>query len=148
MAKCVVHTDQAAPPQAAYSQGWRAGDFIFVSGTGPIDPGTGKLAGSSIEEQTEQVITNMQSVLTAAGANLADVVKVAVHLSNSSLFARFNAVYSRRFSSPYPARTTVGSDLGQLPGMLIEADCVAYVPLRKTKGRSKATARKNPRGAR
>jgi 2-iminobutanoate/2-iminopropanoate deaminase len=138
MKKYAVRTSQAASPQAAYSQGWRAGDFIFVSGTGPIDPKTGKLAGSSIEEQTEQVVANMRSVLVAAGATLQDVVKVAVHLHDPSLFARYDAAYARYFSAPYPARTTVGSDLGQLPGMLIEADCVAYVQGRKT-------VRKKPR---
>jgi enamine deaminase RidA (YjgF/YER057c/UK114 family) len=54
------------------------------------------------------------------------VVKVNVHLSDSSLFARYNAVYARSFSQPYPVRTTVGSDLGHTPGMLIEIDCIAY----------------------
>jgi 2-iminobutanoate/2-iminopropanoate deaminase len=54
------------------------------------------------------------------------VVKVSVHLSDTSLFARYNTVYARRFSQPYPARTTVGSDLGHTPGMLIEIDCIAY----------------------
>ena len=54
------------------------------------------------------------------------MVKVHVHLSDTSLFARYNTVYARRFSPPYPARTTVCSDLGHTPGMLIEIDCVAY----------------------
>jgi len=143
--KYAIQTDQAASPQAAYSQGWRVGDFIFVSGTGPINRETGKLAGSSIEEQTDQVITNMQSVLAAAGASLADVVKVTVHLSDTSLFARYNAVYARRFSSPYPARTTVGSNLGQLPGMLIEADCVANVRKPSNDRRVKAVCKKSRR---
>ena len=68
----------------------------------------------------------MIAILEADGASVRDVVKVNVHLSDTSLFARYNAVYARRFSPPYPARTTVGSDLGQTPGMLIEIDCVAY----------------------
>ncbi len=59
MTKYVIQSRQSAPPQGAYSQGWRAGDFIFVTGTGPVDPNTGKLAGESIEEQTDQVIANM-----------------------------------------------------------------------------------------
>src|SRR5436305_9631230 len=107
MAKYVIQTRGSAPPQGAYSQGWRAGDFIFVTGTGPIDPQTEKLAGASIEEQTEQVITNMESVLAADNADLGDVVKVTVHLNDSALFARYNAVYARRFTPPYPVRTTV-----------------------------------------
>ena len=128
MAKYVIQTEKGAAPQGAYSQGWRAGDFIFVTGTGPVDAKTGKLAGDTIEQQTEQVISNMETVLTADHATLADVVKVTVHLSNTALFARYNAIYARRFSAPYPVRTTVGSDLRQLPGMLIEADCIAYAP--------------------
>jgi len=63
------------------------------------------------------------------------VIKVTVHLSDTALFARYNAVYARRFSQPYPVRTTVGSDLRQLPGMLIEADCIAYAPQRKSSSR-------------
>src|SRR5216110_1454853 len=98
MPKYVIQSKQGAPPQGAYSQGWRAGDFIFVTGTGPVDPKTGKLAGESIEEQTEQVISNMESVLAADHASLADVIKVTVHLSDTALFARYNAVYARRFS--------------------------------------------------
>lgn len=146
MAKYVIQSKDSAPPAGAYSQGWRAGDFVFVTGTGPVDPKTGKLAGDSIEEQTEQVISNMKSVLAADNATLADVVKVTVHLSDAALFARYNAVYARRFSPPYPVRTTVGSDLRQLPGMLIEADCIAYAPTKKSpKQNSKPKGKKKSR---
>jgi len=61
------------------------------------------------------------------------VVKVTVHLSDTSLFARYNAVYAKRFSKPYPVRTTVGSDLGHTPGMLIEIDCIAYKQTRRAR---------------
>jgi 2-iminobutanoate/2-iminopropanoate deaminase len=142
MAKYVIQTQKGAAPQGAYSQGWRAGDFIFVTGTGPVDAKTGRLAGDTIEAQTEQVITNMESVLAADNAALADVVKVTVHLSDTSLFARYNAVYARRFSAPYPVRTTVGSDLRQLPGMLIEADCIAYAP-QKTASAMKSSSKQS-----
>jgi enamine deaminase RidA (YjgF/YER057c/UK114 family) len=88
---------------------------------------SGGLVGDTIERQTEQTIDNMLAILEADGASLSDVVKVTVHLSDTALFARYNAVYARRFSKPYPVRTTVGSDLGHTPGMLVEMDCVAYV---------------------
>jgi 2-iminobutanoate/2-iminopropanoate deaminase len=91
-----------------------------------MDPASGKLVGDTIEQQTDQTITNIAAILEADGASLNDVVKVNVHLSDTSLFARYNAVYAQRFSRPYPARTTVGSDLGHTPGMLIEIDCIAY----------------------
>lgn len=126
MSKYIIQTKRGAPPAGAYSQGWRAGDFVFVTGTGPIDPETGKLVGDTIEQQTEQTISNISAILEADGATLHDVVKVNVHLSDTSLFARYNAVYAQRFSRPYPVRTTVGSDLGHTPGMLIEIDCIAY----------------------
>jgi 2-iminobutanoate/2-iminopropanoate deaminase len=142
MAKYVIQTTKGAAPQGAYSQGWRAGDFIFVTGTGPVDAATGKLAGDTIEAQTEQVIINMESVLAADHATLADVIKVTVHLSDTALFARYNVVYARRFSAPYPVRTTVGSDLRQLPGMLIEADCIAYAPQKKFRSRKSSPQKK------
>jgi 2-iminobutanoate/2-iminopropanoate deaminase len=142
MSKYIIQTKRGAPPAGAYSQGWRAGDFVFVTGTGPIDPETGKLVGDTIEQQTEQTISNISAILEADGASLHDVVKVNVHLSDTALFARYNAVYAQRFSRPYPVRTTVGSDLGHTPGMLIEIDCIAYkvkeVPAkaRRTSGRT------------
>jgi 2-iminobutanoate/2-iminopropanoate deaminase len=126
MPKYVIQSKRGAPPQGAYSQGWRAGDFVFVTGTGPVDPVTGKLVGDTIEQQTEQTIDNLAAILGADGATLSDIVKMTVHLSDTSLFARYNQVYARRLSRPYPVRTTVGSDLGHSPGMLIEMDCVAY----------------------
>lgn len=135
MAKYVIQSKRGAPPQGAYSQGWRAGDFVFVTGTGPIDPVSGKLVGDTIETQTEQTIENLAAILEADGASLGDVVKVNVHLSDTSLFARYNQVYARHFSRPYPVRTTVGSDLGHSPGMLIEIDCIAYKPVRKSRAK-------------
>ena len=142
MAKYVIQSKKGAPPRGAYSQGWRAGDFIFVTGTGPVDPSTGQLVGDDIEQQTERTIDNVVTILEADGASLGDVVKVTVHLSDTSLFARYNTVYSRRFSRPYPVRTTVGSDLGHSPGMLIEIDCIAYA-VKKT---NKRTAPKPKKG--
>jgi 2-iminobutanoate/2-iminopropanoate deaminase len=136
MPKYVIQSKRGAPPQGAYSQGWRAGDFVFVTGTGPVDPVTGKLVGDTIEQQTEQTIDNLAAILGADGATLSDIVKMTVHLSDTSLFARYNQVYARRLSRPYPVRTTVGSDLGHSPGMLIEMDCVAY-SVQKTKKASR-----------
>ena len=141
MSKHVIQSKRGAPPQGAYSQGWRAGDFIFVTGTGPIDPVSGKLVGDDIEAQTEQTIDNIEAILAAEGATLADVVKSTVHMSDTGLFARYNAVYAKRFTKPYPVRTTVGSDLGHTPGMLVEIDCIAYLPVRKA--RRKGISAKN-----
>jgi 2-iminobutanoate/2-iminopropanoate deaminase len=121
--KHVIRTDAAGPPLGAYSQGIRAGDFIFVSGCGPIDPATGVLRGRTVEEQTNVVLDN----ITAGGASLADVVKATVHLADETQFPTFNDVYSRRMPEPRPARTTVGSGLRQVPGLQVEIDVTAYV---------------------
>jgi 2-iminobutanoate/2-iminopropanoate deaminase len=145
MAKYPIQSKRGAPPQGAYSQGWRAGDFIFVTGTGPIDPATGKLVGDTIEQQTEQTIDNIAAILEADGASLSDVVKSTVHLSDTSLFARYNAVYARRFSKPYPVRTTVGSNLAHTPGMLIEIDCIAYRAEKNSKPRAAGKKKKSAR---
>jgi 2-iminobutanoate/2-iminopropanoate deaminase len=145
MPKHVIQSKRGAPPAGAYSQGWRAGDFIFVTGTGPIDPSSGKIVADDIERQTEQTIDNIQAVLEAGGASLSDVIKVTVHLSDTSLFARYNSVYARRFSQPYPVRTTVGSDLGHALGMLIEVDCIAYKPVGARKKKSAGKKKKRTR---
>ena len=137
MAKYVLQSKYGEPPQGAYSQGWRAGDFIFVAGTGPVDPATHKIVGTTIEQQTEKTIDNIAAILESDGASLGDVVKMTVHLSDPSLFDRYNAVYARRFSPPYPVRTTVGSNLGASPGMMIEIDCIAYKPQVAAKSRAR-----------
>lgn len=124
MAKQEIRTDGAAAPGGAYSQGIRAGDFVYVSGQGPIDPVSGQVVGATIEEQTERTLENIKAVLEAAGASMADAVKATVHLSDLALFDRYNEVYSRYFSDPKPVRTTVGS---QLLGIMVEIDVIAYV---------------------
>jgi len=139
LAKYVITSKRGAPPQGAYSQGWRAGDFVFVTGTGPNDPATNTITSDSIEKQTEQTIRNMESILEADGASLADVVKVTAHLSDISLFSRYNTTYASIFQKPYPVRTTVESGFAD-PKMLIELDCVAYAP----KSAKKAPAKKSP----
>ena len=127
MEKQRISTTTGAQPVGAYSQGLRAGDFVFVSGQGPLDPKTGKVVGNSIEEQTARVLENIKAILEAGNASMADVVKVSAHLSDMSLFERYNRVYASYFPDPKPTRTTVGS---QLPGILVEIDAIAYVSRR------------------
>ena len=124
MPKQQIIATTGASPMVAYSQGLRAGDFIFVSGQGPIDPMTGKIVGDTIEEQTARTLENIKAILEAGGATMADVVKVTAHLTDLSNFAAYNKVYATYFPDPKPVRTTVGS---QLLGMLVEIDAIAYV---------------------
>ena len=127
MGKQRISTTTGAQPVGAYSQGLHAGDFVFVSGQGPLDPKTGKVVGDTIEEQTARVLENIKAILEAGDASMADVVKVSAHLSDMSLFERYNRVYASYFPDPKPTRTTVGS---QLPGILVEIDAIAYVSRR------------------
>lgn len=124
MTKQQITTRSGASPIGAYSQGIRVGDFIFVSGQGPLDPENGQIVGKTVEEQTARVLENIKAILAAGGATMADVVKVSAHLSDMSLFERYNKVYATYFPDPKPTRTTVGS---QLLGILVEIDAVAYV---------------------
>ena len=124
MPKQQIKPAHGPPPGGAYSPGLRAGDFVFVSGQGPIDPATSQVVGETIEEQTTRTLENVKLILEAAGATMADVVKATVILSDMSLFPRYNAVYATYFPDPKPARTTSASDL---LGRLVEIDVIAYV---------------------
>ena len=124
MPKQQLTTTTGAQPIGAYSQGLRAGDLVFVSGQGPLDPKTGQIVGDTIEEQTTRVLENIKAILAAGGASMADVVKGTAHLSDLALFERYNKVYAGYFPDPKPTRTTVGS---QLLGLLVEIDAIAYV---------------------
>ena len=123
-----IRTEGELRVSGAYSQAIRAGDFVFISGQGPLDPDTLEVVGESVEEQTEQTMRNLAAIAEAAGGSIADAVKVSVFLSSIDLFARFNATYERIFSStPRPARTTAGAELRNI---LVEIDAVLYLPSR------------------
>ncbi len=91
MPKQLIQPEDGPQPGGAYSPALRVGDFIFVAGQGPHDPATRELIGETIEEQTAQTLENIKTILEAAGASMADVVKATVRLSDLSLFQRYNA---------------------------------------------------------
>ncbi len=126
MPKQQITTRSGASPVGPYSQGLRVGDFVFVSGQGPLDPDTGKIVGETIEEQTARVLENIKAILEVGGASMADVVKANAYLNDMTLFDRYNKVYVTYFPDPKPARTTVGTQL-PLKGILVEIDVIAYV---------------------
>jgi 2-iminobutanoate/2-iminopropanoate deaminase len=107
-----------------YSQGVKAGQFLFVAGQGPADPKTGKMS-SDIEAQTRQTLYNVKAVIEASGFSLTDVVKTSIFLKNGSDFQKINDVYRTFFKNNPPARTTVEVKF-VAPGMLIEIDAIAY----------------------
>lgn len=125
--RVAIKTNEAPqPPKAALSQAVRAGHLLFTSGFGPHDARTGEFVGSTAAEQTRQTLSNVQQVLTAAGATMSDVIKVTAHLADLERdFHDFDQVYREFFSAPYPSRTTVGSEL---LGFLVEIDVVVLMP--------------------
>ena len=117
----------AAAPRGPYSPAVRAGDFVFVSGQLPIDAASGQIVSPSVAQQTRQTIENLQTVLSAAGAGLADVVKCSVFLADIRDFAAMNEVYAEFFGEAKPARSTVQAVLPSSEAR-VEFDCIAYAP--------------------
>ena len=117
----------AATPRGPYSHAVRAGDFIYVSGQGPLDPATNQFKLGDVASETRQTLENIRLILRACGADLQDVVKCSVFLTDIKDFAGMNVVYSEFFGEIRPARTTVQATL---PGRdtKVEIDCVAYKP--------------------
>ena len=127
-AQAEIRADRAPRGTGAYSQAIRAGDFVFISGQGPLDPGTLAVVGETVEEQTEHTLRNLAAIAHAAGGSLDDVVKVSAFLASIDLFPAFNETYERIFASlPRPARTTTGAELRDI---LVEIDAVLYLPQR------------------
>jgi 2-iminobutanoate/2-iminopropanoate deaminase len=114
-------------PRGHYSPGVRAGDFLFVSGQGPIDPATDQLSEGDVQQQTRLTLSNMERILAAGGASLTDVVKCSVFLRDIADFQKMNQVYAEFFGNHKPARTTVEAKFHQT-AMLVEIDCIAYKP--------------------
>jgi 2-iminobutanoate/2-iminopropanoate deaminase len=122
-------TPDAPKAIGPYSQGVRAGQLIFVSGQGPIDPATGALIDGDIGTQTRRVFENIGAILKAGGASFDHVVRATVYLADMNDFAAMNAVYAGYFGSPAPARTTIQA--ARLPkDMRIEIDVIAEIPAR------------------
>lgn len=122
-----IQTDQAPQAIGPYSQALCAGSYIFVSGQIAIDPKTTKLAGDTIEEQTHQVLKNMEAILAAQGLSLENVVKTDVYLKDLKDFQAMNAIYAEKFVyATKPARATV--QISKLPmDALIEISCIAFI---------------------
>jgi 2-iminobutanoate/2-iminopropanoate deaminase len=120
-----IITTANAPSSPLYSQGVKAGPHVFVSGMVGIEPGTGRLAGDTIQEQTRQALANCEAILAAGGASLDDVTEVGVLLTSPADFAGLNEEYARWFPADPPARyvAKLGVDL---PGLLVSIRLTAF----------------------
>lgn len=122
--KIAVHSSNAPKAGGPYSPGIIAGNMVFIAGQVGIDPSTGKLVEGEVEEQTAQVLKNVQAVLAEADCTMADVVKTTVFLRDMNDFAKMNAVYATFFGDTPPARSTV--QVARLPmDVAVEIEAIA-----------------------
>ena len=124
MSRNVVTTTDAPLPPATYSQAVKAAGLVFVSGTSPIDPATGKIAGDSIQDQTRQCLVNISAILKAAGSSLDKVASATVILYDEDDFAGMNEEWLVWFPTNPPARQ--GAKLPvRIPGLKISIGVIA-----------------------
>jgi len=129
----VVYT-RAAPTtgfspgmESPIAQGVKCGEFVFVSGQGPLDPATKQVVSTDLAEQTRVTLDNIVQVLEAAGTSLQHVVKVGVFLRDMKDFDVFNRVFRDYFKGVQPARTTVEAAAPRA-GVNVEIDAIAWIP--------------------
>ena len=122
----VIRDPNSAAPIGPYSQGIRAGGFVFVAGEKGIDPRTGKIVEGGIVAETRRTLENVKGILAAAGATMDDVVATHVYMVDLGDFEAMNVVYAEYFEKNPPGRTTVG--VTSLPaGASVEITATAYV---------------------
>lgn len=122
--KTIITAPNAPAALGPYSHAVAVGDLLYTSGQIGLDPATGKLAGDSIEIQTEQVLRNLEQVLTANNMTFSNVIKTTVFLTDLADFATVNGIYATRFPAEPPARSCV--QVAALPaGARIEIELVA-----------------------
>jgi 2-iminobutanoate/2-iminopropanoate deaminase len=120
-----VRTERAPKAIGPYSQGIKAGGFLFISGQIPIDPATGEIVQGDTAAQTDRVLHNIRNIIEDSGATLHDVVKTTIYLADMDDFAAVNEVYARYFDSEPPARATV--QVSRLPkDVRVEIEAIAW----------------------
>ena len=107
MKKQIINTNNAPAPIGPYNLAVKAGQLLFVSGQVALIPGTNEVANGSINEETHQVLKNIQAILTEAGLDFSHIVKTTIFLSDMNLFSEVNEIYATYFTADFPARETV-----------------------------------------
>ena len=123
--KKIINTPNAPAPIGPYSQAVAANGFLFLSGQVAINPATGELNQTSLQEETHQVMRNLNAVLLEAGYGFEHLLKVTIFLSDMSLFAEVNDIYGSYFTTDFPARETVAVK-GLPKGVNVEISGTAY----------------------
>lgn len=121
-----IYTGKAPRPVGPYSQGVKAGCFLFIAGQIPIDPGTGELVSGSFEEASRRALENVKAIVEAAGGSLDSIVKVTVYIRDIKRFSEFNKIYAEYFKHSKPARAVV--EVSNLPlDAPLEIEAIAYL---------------------
>ncbi len=124
MSRNIVRTAEAPPSPPTFSQAVKAAGLVFVSGTGPFDPGTRKVKGDTIQEQTRQCLTNVAAILKAAGSSMDKIVSATVILLEDEDFAGMNEEWLKWFPADPPARQ--GAKLPvRIPGLKVSIAAIA-----------------------
>ena len=123
MAREIIRTDKAPQAIGTYSQAIKTGNTVYISGQIPLVPDTMELVSGDMETQIRRVFDNLRAVAGSVGANLDQVVRLGIYLTDLARFAEVNTVMQEYFHEPYPARATIG--VAALPrGAAIEADAI------------------------
>jgi 2-iminobutanoate/2-iminopropanoate deaminase len=125
MAKVAIHPEGTKIPTVPLTHGIRKGNILQVAGQVAFDPSTNEIVGTTVTEQTRQVMQNVRRVLEAGGATLEDVVMCRVYLTDTAHFGEMNDAYREFFEESFPARTTVYVGLPE--GLLVEIDALAVL---------------------
>ena len=127
MSKQIVNTSLAPAPIGPYNQSVKAGGFLFISGQVAINPLTGNVDATSIEEETHQVMKNLSAILTEVKIDFSAAVKTTIFLTDMSLFAQVNEIYASYLTGDFPARETVAVK-GLPKGVNVEISMIAIAP--------------------
>ncbi|HKZ37003.1 MAG TPA: RidA family protein [Chryseolinea sp.] len=124
MSKTIVYSAHAPEPIGPYSQAIQTGNMLFISGQIAIQRSSGNILAANIEEETTQVMVNLNEILKAAGMDFTNVVKSSIFLKDMNNFPKVNAIYGTYFPANPPARETV--EVSRLPkDVNVEISCIA-----------------------
>lgn len=123
--RTAFNTDKLPIPKAPYSQAIVAGQFLFLSGQGPVDS-AGQIVKGDVQIQARKTMENIKTLLEQAGSSMKNILKVSIFLVNMDHYGTVNEVYSQFFAKEPPARTCV--QVSRLPGdILVEMDAIALL---------------------
>jgi len=123
-----IFTSKAPAAIGPYSQAVQWGDVVFISGQIPLNPENGQLNNATFEDETNQVLDNLEAICQEAGGTLDHILKLTIYLTDLSKFEVVNSIMASRFSEPFPARATL--EISKLPKEVsIEMDAILSITI-------------------